>query len=46
MDCLSPVAALAAVFEIQATTTLLSKGISLVTVIEMVTAGCVRVETI
>lgn len=46
MDCLSPVATLAAVIEHQADSTVLVVGISLVALIEVVLVGWVRVETV
>lgn len=46
MDCLSPVAALAAVIKHQAGSTMLDVGSSLVALIEFILAGWVRVDTI
>ena len=46
MDCLSPVAALAAVIEHQADGTVLDVGLSLVALVEVVFVGWVRVKSI
>lgn len=46
MNCLSPVAALAAVIEHQAGSTVLDVGASLVALIEVVLVGWVRVDSV